>query len=144
MTSCSSLPCPSLALPSDSVARYLFKNHFNKNRVDYSAFMPPRSYPNELSVCVTTSLSDAQIWQYAPPPRNGDECKARADFNVGHLIQEVQNETAILLSVVADGNPHPYHANIKTPPVEKPLQKRIALILARLSEVHFKPYSQDP
>jgi hypothetical protein len=72
----------------DIITRYIFsKSDFNSaSTVKASAFKPPKDYPNEISVCIITGLSEEEIWRMAQKIRNDREAVARADIKVSDII----------------------------------------------------------
>ena len=120
------------ASPTDNVARYIFSSsNYGGGKVKHGAFVPPNDYPNELSVCVTTALNEAEIWQYSPVIA-GKSAKARADLIVSD-IQAISDEQGGKLNVLIDGTPHRFHANIKSLPLDKSKRRAIAAELANKS-----------
>jgi len=89
------------------------------------------TYPNELSVCVTTTLSEPEIWQCSPEI-SGKSAKARADLIVSD-IQAISDDQGGKLNVLIDGKPHQFHANIKSLPLDKSKRRAIAVELANKS-----------
>lgn len=117
------------AKPQDIITRYIYnRKEYSSNGVKYNTFIPPVPYPNELSVCVISGLSEGEIWGLSPPNRR-DGLKARGDLVVSS-VSEISDEQGGTLSVLIDGVPHPKHANIKNMPLEKSLQKVVAIELA--------------
>lgn len=126
------------AEPTDSVARYIFSSsNYGGSRVKHGAFVPPNDYPNELSVCVTTTLNEAEIWQCSPEIA-GKSAKARAGLIVSD-IQAISDEQGGKLNVLIDGNPHRFHANIKFLPLDKSKRRAIAAELANKSALVMAP-----
>ncbi len=118
--------------PDDTVARYIFSSsNFGGGRVKYGAFIPPNDYPNELSVCVTSSLNENEIWSYSPVISE-KTANARADLVVSD-VQTVSDEQGGKLGIFIDGNPHPFHANIKSLPLDKSKRRAVAAELANKS-----------
>ncbi len=115
-----------------TVARYLYSGqNFSSNGVKANAFIDKRNL-SELSVCVTTGLSEPEIWQIASVIRTDQAVKARADLLVRE-INVVSIERGIALQVMIDGVPHPRHANIKFPPLQESVRRAIAAELANQS-----------
>ncbi len=122
------------AKPTDIVARYLYDSkQFNSNDAKASAFLDKRN-PSELSVCVTTDLSEPEIWKIASILRSDKPVKARASLKVSK-IYGIALEQGAALKVIIDGVPHPSHANIKFPPLQDSLRNTIAAELADKSEL---------
>jgi hypothetical protein len=118
----------------DQTSRYIYSNNdFSSNGVKHSAFVPPTAHPNELSVCITSDLSEAEIWKLAPTRRD-KTIKARGDLIVSG-IQEISDEQGGFLQVLIDGIPHPRHANIKNLPLQKSLQRAVATELANKAKL---------
>jgi hypothetical protein len=123
-----------LANPDDTLARYIFSSsNFGSGRVKHGAFIPPNDYPNELSVCVTSSLNEDEIWSYSPVISE-KTAKARADLIVSD-VQTISDEQGGKLGVFIDGNPHPFHANIKSLPLDKSKRRAVAAGLANKSSL---------
>lgn len=120
------------AQPDDSIARYLYSSqNFNSLGAKHNAFIDTRN-PSELSVCVTTGLSEAEIWEIASIIRIDKPVKARADLLVS-TVQAISNEQGKNLQVLIDGILHPRHANIKHLPLDKSKQRAVAADLANKS-----------
>lgn len=120
------------ANPDDTIARYLYSSqNFSSNGVKANAFIDTRN-PSELSVCVTTGLSEPEMWQIASIIRTDKAVKARADLVVSE-IHAVSVEQGSSLQVIIDGVPHPRHANIKFPPLQESVRRAIAAELANKS-----------
>jgi len=120
------------ASPTDNVARYIFSSsNYGGGKVKHGAFVPPNDYPNELSVCVTTSLSETKRWEYSPMIA-GKSAKARAGLVVSD-IRAISDEQGGKLNVLIDGKPHRFHANIKSLPLDKSKRRAIAAELANKS-----------
>ncbi len=123
------------ASPTDLASRYIYSNHdFSNNGVRHSAFVPPTAYPNELSVCIISELSEPEIWKIGAKTRLDKPIKARADLLVAD-VQGIADEQNGFLQVLIDGVPHPYHANIKNLPLQKSLQKVVAAELANKAKL---------
>lgn len=123
-----------LASSDDTVARYLYSSqNFSSNGVKANAFIDTRN-PSELSVCVTTGLSEPEIWQIASVIRTDKAVKARADLSVSE-IHGISIEQGSSLKVMVDGVPHPSHANIKFPPLQESVRRAIAAELANKSSL---------
>jgi len=72
------------ANPADIASRYIYsKNDYSSNGVKHSAFVPPSAYPNELSVCIISDLTEPEIWKIGAETRKDKPIKARA---VTHTI----------------------------------------------------------
>lgn len=124
------------ANPDDTAARYIFSNsNFGGGRVKHGAFIPPNDYPNELSVCVTSSLKEEEIWSYSPVISE-KPVKARADLIVSE-VQTISDEQGGKLGIFIDGNPHPFHANIKSLPLDKSKRRAVAAELANKAALVF-------
>lgn len=118
--------------PSDTVARYLFSSqYFSSNGVKANAFIDTRNL-SELSVCVTTGLTELEIWQIASIIRADKAVKARADIGVSE-IYGISTQQGSSLEVMIDGVPHESHANIKFPPLQESVRRAIAAELANKS-----------
>ncbi|MBE8233528.1 MAG: hypothetical protein HAW67_07295 [Endozoicomonadaceae bacterium] len=127
----------SLAQNSNSITRYIFsKSHFSNNGVKHNAFIPPKEYPNELSVCFITGMEEIQIWKYCPS-RNYQQVKARSDLKVND-VENIYGQDDFL-KVEHDGIPHKYHANIKSIPVDKSKRRAVATELANKSTLVIAP-----
>ncbi len=119
------------AQPNDTITRYVYsKNDYSSNGVKHSAFMPPGSHPNELSVCIINELSEDDIWKMGQQARTDKMLKARGDLAVSSVL-EISDEQGNHLKVLIDGIPHLRHANIKHLPLEKSLQRAVATQLAQ-------------
>lgn len=123
------------ANPDDQASRYIYSNNdFSSNGVKHSAFVPPQAHPNELSVCITSNLTEPEIWKIGAETRRDKPIKARADLIVS-AIQGISDGQAGFLQVLIDGIPHPRHANIKNLPLQKSLQRTVAIELANKSKL---------
>ncbi len=124
------------ASPKDLVSRYIYStNDFSSNGVKHSAFVPSKTYPNELSVCIRTALSESEIWRIGMESARQDKSiKGRADLLVSD-VQEISDEQEGFLQVLIDGIPHQYHANIKNLPTQKSLQRAVATELSNKSKL---------
>ena len=118
------------ASAEDQISRYIYsKNDFSSNGVKHSAFMPPGAHPNELSVCVITKISEEEVWKIGAETRSDKLVKARGDLLTSD-VQATSDEQGSFLQVLIDGVPHPRHANIKSLPSDKSLQRRVATDLS--------------
>jgi len=116
-------------------SRYIYSNNdFSSNGVKPSAFVPPAPHPNELSVCITSDLSEAEIWKIGTEARRDKTIKARGDLLVSS-IQQISDEQGGFLQVLIDGIPHLRHANIKNLPLHKSLQRTVAIELANKAKL---------
>ena len=131
------------------VTRYIFtKRHFStvNNKLRYAAFIPPKSFPNEISVFRIINLNDDEIWQLGVDyvQNAGTRNKpliARGDlsvFNVRHISYDYNNENQEL-NVVPEVSRHQRHANIiNLPQNNKGLLKIVARQLADISSLQLK------
>ncbi len=123
------------AKPEEQIARYIYSAKcYSSNGVKHNTFVPPKSHPNELSVCIIADLAEEEIWKLGAETRKDKPVRARANLMIAE-VHEVSDEQDGYLQVLIDGIPHPRHANIKNIPLQKSLQRTVATELANKSQL---------
>ena len=125
--------------PDDEITRFICsRSHFapRTGTVNFRAFMPPKDkenpvlYTAELSVCLTSGLSNYEVWKLGIEnvQTEARSLYARADL----LVADVSKAG---LKVVHDPEPYEQHANLTLFPSDKLACQRIATKLARASQL---------
>ena len=125
--------------PDDEITRFICsRSHFapRTGTVNFRAFMPPKDkenpnvYTAELSVCLTSELSDDEVWKLGIEnvQSAARSLYARADL----LVADVSKAG---LKVVHDPQPYERHANLTPFPADKLACQRIATKLALASQL---------
>ena len=124
---------------TESVTRFTFSNSqidFNKNKLKYTAFIPPKQYPNEISVFRNSTLTEDETWGIGSKLVEMREkpLLGRGDLLVSEIIQ-IKSESMGNLKVEKETSSHELHANIMNIPTNKPERKLVALKLSEISNL---------
>ena len=136
-----------IILSNESVTRYIFtKRHYciEKKQLKWAAFIPPKNFPNEISVYRMSGLKDDDIWQLGVDfvQNAGIRDKpilARGDLKVDDIKQVSYDNEKQILNIVPEISRHLRHANIiNLPQYNKGLLKIVAHKLAKISSLKLK------
>ena len=125
--------------PDDEITRFICsRSHFapRTEKVNFRAFMPPKDkenpdlYTAELSVCLTSGLSNYEVWKLGIEnvQSAARSLSARADLSVAAVSKAG-------LKVVHDPQPYERHANLTPFPSDKLACQSIATKLALASQL---------